>query len=316
MDDSLSRLTQANAREILAAFKLDRPGRFRIAAQWLARIPARQLSRKMLHFDGLVGQYGLAAGGRYILDEFTESIRIEGSRHVPPSGPMLAVANHPGVVDAMAIWVALERRPDLKIIAADRDILRLMPHTRSRLLLVDPRTGGRTALLRAAADHLRQGGALLNFPAGTIEPDPLIRPVTPPAGWARSSDLLLRLAPETVVLPVAVGGVISRLAYEHRIAKRFADPKEREWAAATLQVLCRRLRDTRTRVLIGEPIAPGPYSRHAATQAAMASLLERVAGLEGASRPASPMTERIVNEDAVEAQRRAEDRQRIEQYHQ
>ncbi len=278
MDDRLSRLTQANAREILAAFKLDRPSRFTLIAERLARMPARRLSRKMLRFDDLVGRYGLAAGGRYILDEFTGSIRIEGQPHVPPSGPMLAVANHPGVVDAMAIWVALERRPDLKIIAADRDILRLIPNVRSRLLLVGERTGGRTALLREAADHLRRGGALLNFPAGTIEPDPALRPAAAPAKWTRSADLLLRLAPGTVVLPVAVGGVIARRAYEHWIAKRFADPKEREWAAATLQVLCRSLRDTHTRVLIGEPIAPGRQDRQAATQAAMASLLTRVAG--------------------------------------
>ncbi|MFT3802396.1 MAG: 1-acyl-sn-glycerol-3-phosphate acyltransferase [Burkholderiaceae bacterium] len=268
----------------------------------------------MLHFDDLVGRYGLAAGGRYILDEFTESIRIEGQRHVPPSGPMLAVANHPGVVDAMAIWVALERRPDLKIIAADRDILRLIPNIRSRLLLVDPRTGSRTALLRAAADHLRRGGALLNFPAGAIEPDPALRPVAPPAGWARSADLLLRLAPETIVLPVAVGGVISRPAYEHPIARRFADPKEREWAAATLQVLCRRLRDTRTRVLIGEPIVPGRYDRHAATQAAMASLLKRVAGHGDASRSPPAVTDRIAGDDAVETSPRAEGRQHVGQH--
>ncbi|MFT3816156.1 MAG: 1-acyl-sn-glycerol-3-phosphate acyltransferase [Rubrivivax sp.] len=293
MDDALSLLTKANTREILAAFKLHRLGRFQSAVEWLARIPARRLSRKMLHFDDLVGRCGLAAGGRYMLDEFTGSLQVDGQQHVPPSGPLLAVANHPGVVDVMAIWVALERRPDLKIIAANRDILRLIPNTRSRLLLVNQQTGGRTALLRAAADHLRRGGALLNFPAGTIEPDPLLRPATPPAGWAKSSDLLLRLAPETVVLPVAVGGVISRLAHEHWIAKCFSDPKEREWAAATLQVLCRRLRDTHTRVLIGEPIVPGPLGQHAATQAAMASLLARVADRKDGNWPASLTADRI-----------------------
>jgi len=77
------------------------------------------------------------------------------------------------------------------------------------------------------------------------------------------------------VLPIAVSGVISRTALQHRIARRFADPKEREWAAATLQVLCRRLRDTRTRVVIGEPISARQFTRQA-IHSAMASLLTRM----------------------------------------
>jgi hypothetical protein len=276
MDDNLALLTRANAREILAAFKIDRLGRLQPAAEWLASFPARRLSRQILRFDDIVGRDGLAAAGRYILNEFTSSTHIEGQQQVPRQGPLLAVANHPGMVDAMAIWVALERRPDLKIIASERELLQLIPNIRSRLLFVSPRTGGRCGLLRDAASHLRQGGALLTFPAGTIEPDPSVRVVEPPAGWSDSSQLLVRLVPETIVLPIAVSGVISGTAHRHRMATRFADPKEREWAAATLQVLFRHLRDTQTRVLIGEPISPGQIGQRAAIHCAMASLLARV----------------------------------------
>jgi hypothetical protein len=180
------------------------------------------------------------------------------------------------MVDTMAICVALERRPDLKIIASEREILRLVPNIRSRLLFVNPRTGSRSGLLRDAASHLRQGRALLTFPAGTIEPDPSVRVVDTLAGWSDSSELLVRLVPETIVLPIAVSGVISRTAQQHRMARCFADPKEREWAAATLQVLCRHLRDTQTRVVIGEPISSRQLSQRAAIYVAMASLLARV----------------------------------------
>lgn len=276
MVDNLTLLTRANAREILAAFKLDRLGRFQPLADCLASFAVRRLSRQILRFDDLVGRHGLAAAGRYILDEFTSSTHIEGQQHVPRCGPVLAVANHPGMVDTMAICVALEPRLDLKIIASEREILQLIPNIRSRLLFVNPRTGSRSGLLRDAANHLRQGRALLTFPAGTIEPDPSVRVVDTFAGWSDSSELLVRLVPETKVLPIAVSGVISRTAQQHRIAKRFADPREREWVAATLQVLCRHLRDTQTRVLIGEPISSGQFSQRAAIHAAMASLLARV----------------------------------------
>jgi acyltransferase-like protein len=290
MDDILTSLTRANAREILAAFKLDRLGRLQPLADWLARFPARRLSRKILHFDDLVGRQGLAAAGRYILDEFTGSAHIEGQRHVPRCGPMLAVANHPGTVDVTAICVALERRRDLKIIAAEREILQLMPNIRSRLLFVNARAGSRSGLLRDATNHLRQGGALLTFPAGTIEPDPSVRLVDSLAGWSDSSELFVRLVPETVVLPIIVSGVISRTAQQHRIARCFADPKEREWAAATLQVLCRHLRDTQTRVVIGEPVASGRFSQRAAIHAAVASLLARVANRDSETLSASDET--------------------------
>jgi 1-acyl-sn-glycerol-3-phosphate acyltransferase len=276
MDDNLTLLTRVNVREILAAFKLDRLGRLQPLANWLASFPARRLSRQILRCDDLAGQHGLAAAGRYILDEFTSSIHIEGQQHVPQCGPVLAVANHPGTVDVMAICVALERRPDLRIIASERELLQLIPNIRSRLLFVSPRAGSRTGLLRDAANHLRRGGALLTFPAGTIEPDPSVRLAEPLAGWSDSSELLVRLVPETRVLPIAVSGVISVTARQHPVAKCFADPKEREWAAATLQVLCRHLRDTRTRVVIGKPISSGHFGQRAAIHAAIASLLARI----------------------------------------
>src|SRR5262249_233801 len=147
----------------------------------------------------------------------------------------------------------------------------------------NPQTGGRSGLLRDATSHLRQGGALLTFPAGTIEPDPSLRAVEPLAGWSDSSELFVRLVPQTVVLPVAGSGGISRKAQQHRIATCFADPKEGEWAAATLQVLCPHLRDTRTRVAIGEPISSGHLALRAALHAAMASLLPRVDNRHAAS---------------------------------
>jgi Acyltransferase len=297
MVDNLTLLTRANAREMVAAFKLDRLGCLQAPAKWLASFPARRLSRQIVQFDDLLGQHGLATAGRYMLEEFTSSIHIEGQQHVPRCGPLLAVANHPGMVDAMAIWVALEHRPDLKIIAAEREILQLMPNVRRLLLFANQRTGCLSALLRDATSHLRRGGALLTFPAGTIEPDPSLRDGQSVAGWSHSTEAFLRLVPETILLPIAVSGVISRKAYQHPIAKCFADAREREWAAATLQVICRHLRDTHTRVLIGEPISAGPCSQRAAIDAAMSSLLARVNGIPTASQ-CTAQRRRVVDHSA------------------
>jgi len=288
MDDARTLLTRANARELLTAFKLDRMECLRPLVEFLARFPARRLSRHILWFDHIAGQHGLAAAGRYMLNEFTSTTHIEGQQHVPRHGPLLVVANHPGMVDAMAIWVALECRRDLKIIAAERDILRLIPNVRSRLLFVNPRAECRVGLVRQAAGHLRQGGALLTFPSGTIEPDPSVRPARPFLSWSSSADLLVRLVPETKVLPIVVSGVISITALQHPLAKRFSEPKEREWAAATLQVFCRYFRDTQTRVAIGQPIPAGQFPLRPALDAAMTSLLNRVPPRNSSLRGESP----------------------------
>lgn len=276
MEDALTKLTRANAREMLVAFKLERLKYMRPLAEMLASVPARRLSRFLLRFDDCAGRHGLAAAGRLILDEFTRATDFEGLENIPSSGPLLIVSNHPGLVDAMAIWVALESRPDLKTIAAERDILTLFPNVRKMLLFVNPRAECRTGLMRDAARHLRRGGALLTFPAGAIEPDPSMRSVHRHMDWSSSPDLLVRLVPETKVLPVVVSGVISITAHRHLLARRLADPRERDWAAATLQVMCRRFRDTRTRVMIGEPISMGRLPIQSALETVMTSMLDRV----------------------------------------
>jgi len=249
----LDALTELNARDLVTAFKLDRLSHIRGLIDLLARIPARRFSRQVLAFDQQVADYGLAVAGRSMLDLFARRFTIIGQEHVPASGPLLIVSNHPGMVDVMALWAGLECRPDLKIIAADRELLRVLPHACKHLLFVPEHSGARTGLLRAAANHMRRGGALLTFPAGKIEPDPTVRPgaVESLNHWSSSTALLTRLAPEAQVLPAAVGGVISASALQNPLINLFRERRDRDWAAATLQVLLPAYRDTHTRVAFG-----------------------------------------------------------------
>jgi 1-acyl-sn-glycerol-3-phosphate acyltransferase len=253
----LDALTALNARDLVTAFKLDRLHVVRGLIDALTRIPARRFSRQILAFDQLVAEHGLAVAGHSLLDLFARTFTMVGQEHVPATGPLLIVSNHPGMVDVMALWVGLACRTDLKIIAADRELLRLLPNTCQHLLFVPEHSGARTGLLRAAANHMRRGGALLTFPAGRIEPDPTVRPgaVESLNDWASSTALLARLAPEAQVLPAAVGGVISASALRNPVINLFRERKDRDWAAATLQVLIPAYRDTHTRVAFGPPVS-------------------------------------------------------------
>jgi 1-acyl-sn-glycerol-3-phosphate acyltransferase len=253
-------ITRLCADDLMRAFKLERLGPFRPAAEWVCRIPSRRFAYQLAHFDALVASQGLGAGGRYILDLFARRSDMRGIEQIPSTGPLVIVSNHPGMADAMIQWAGLANRPDLKIIAAERELLQTLPHVERHLLYVSPKTGGRTGLIRSAVAHLRAGGALLTFPAGHIEPDPTVAAgaITSLADWSPSLTLFARNVPETLIIPTAVGGVISASAQQVPVLKLFQSQRERDWAAATLQVLLPRFRDVYTRLLVGQPI---PASR-------------------------------------------------------
>lgn len=238
-----------------------------------ARLAVGRFVADVTEMDAAIARVGLAAAADVVLSRYAGTVTIHGVGRVPPSGPLVVVANHAGTVDAPALWRLLAARDDLRIIALDRPILRAVPHLASRLLCVQGDTHGRTGLVRRVADHLRSGGAVLTFPAGTIEPDPALRledSLASLATWGNGVELLARLVPGAAVLPVAVSGVISRRMLLHPLARWRATAPDRELAAATLQVLTRD-RSINPVLSAGEPLVGSPGT--GALRSAMRGLL-------------------------------------------
>ncbi|MBM3494781.1 MAG: glycerol acyltransferase [Armatimonadetes bacterium] len=241
-------LVALTARDLLSAFKVNRcwgPWPF------LARFPAHRFADEILAFDVTVSKEGLVAGGRFVLNRFAGSVRAVGVEQVPHEGPLIVTANHPGMVDAMAVWVAMGRE-DTKMIAAERDLLRLLPGIRHHLIFIEE---GSSRAFREAADHLRSGGAILTFPAGRIEPDMAVRDgvLESLSTWSPSVAALARRVPATTIVPASVCGVISAQAVANPILRYLRDQKERDWAAATLQILVPAYRRVDVRVEFGTP---------------------------------------------------------------
>ena len=238
----------------------------------LGRTAVGRFVRDVAEMDAAIGRSGLAAGAEVLLPRYAGPVTLHGQDRVPARGPLVVAANHAGTVDAPALWRLLASRDDLRIIALNRPILRAVPHLASRLLHVEPEGGGRGELVRRVAEHLRSGGAVLTFPAGTIEPDPAVRPgdaLASLTNWGRSVELFVRLVPDTTVLPVAVSGVISQRMLRHPLARWRATPENRELAAATLQVLVRD-RSIRPVLRAGTPLMGDAVS---GLPAAMSTLL-------------------------------------------
>lgn len=274
---ALADLTWLNIRDITGAFGLGRDTPMRGLAELASRPPARRFARHMLALDAAVGAAGLGAGGAWICARYSRSIEVRGHRP-PASGPLLIAANHPGLLDAAALFTAIPRA-DLRVLAAVRPLLRAMPNLSARLFPVGATAASRMGAVRAAARHLRAGGALLTFPAGQIEPDPLAQggAAESLARWSASLDLIARLAGAVTAQAAIVGGVLSPRALHHPLTRLRRLPHERQYLAAILQLLRPARHPVSVRVELGQPItaADGPLS--AALTAEAHRLLDAVA---------------------------------------
>jgi 1-acyl-sn-glycerol-3-phosphate acyltransferase len=241
--------------DLISAFGLGEVSHGRVVMESISRIPARRLARQILTYDRIVGESGLGTGGAWALKKFSRNTSIEGQENVPCGGPLLLVSNHPGLADAVALFAATPR-DDLRVIAANRPLLEALPNTSRYLLTISETSAGRSGIVRAAARHLRSGGSILTFPGGRIEPDPAVLPGAVRAldRWSSSADLFVRLIPGLVVVPVVVSGVISPSALRNPLIHLRRRKSDREWLAATLQVLVPALRNVDARVEFGRPI--------------------------------------------------------------
>ena len=114
-----------------------------------------------------------------------------------------------------------------------------LPNMSRQLFFVHDDPASRMKLVRQVSGHLRSGGAVLTFPAGEFEPDPDIYPGAVDAlkGWTDSVGVFVRMAPETVILPVLVRNVIWDKTANYPLLKIKKTREEREKLAAALQLL-------------------------------------------------------------------------------
>jgi hypothetical protein len=248
-------LTKECTDDLLSAFGLGelRHGRYLLGL--ISRIPARRLARQVTTYDEIVGESGLAAGGAWALEQMARRVEVEGLENVPREGPLLLAANHPGLSDTVALF-ATTPRADLRVVAAERPFLNALPNTSRYLLTVPERSQVRFGLVRTATRHLRGCGAVLTFPGGKIEPDPAVLPgaVEALGHWSVSVDLFARLVPDLVVVPVIVSGVLSPTALRNPLTFLRRRREDREWLAATFQMMTPALPNVTTRIAFGRPV--------------------------------------------------------------
>ncbi len=278
----LQDLIRINTRDMLEACGLGgvRRGRRLLAAAcyW----PARRFALTVLEFDRRVGQEGLHSAANWGVQQFAAQVKLVGGEHLPASGPVLFVANHPGITDTLALYAVL-LRADLHTVAAVRPFLAALDNMTRRLIYIDEDAHTHLGVVRSVTRHLRSGGSVLTFPAGKIEPDPAVLPGAS-AGfeqWTGSIGLFVRLAPQTQVAPLLVSGVFSPRALASPLVRLRRRQKDRERLAAMLQVVAPERYPVCVTVALGRPLpaagllaAGSAAEMKAAVVGAMRSLLE------------------------------------------
>jgi hypothetical protein len=180
----------------------------------------QRFSEMVIGLDQKVEQQGPAAAARWLLPHFVSGYRAVGSDLIPAEGPLIIAANHPASYDGLVIS-AFVNRPDYKIVIGEILPYRYLPHV-SQHVIFSPNvknTHGRMQTVRNVIKHLEDGGAVLIFPRGSIEPDPAFMP-HPDAefdNWSRSLEIFLRRVPTTRLLVTMVSGVIAPDSMRHPI---------------------------------------------------------------------------------------------------
>ena len=189
----------------------------------------RRLAEHLCEFDREVGMHGPGAGIRWMLPQLAVAHGSSGAEQVPRTGPLIIAANHPGAFDA-AVILAHVPRADYKIVIGDIPPYRSLPHV-SRHVIFSPGSGnpsGRTHTVRHAVRHLSDGGALLIFPRGGIEPDPAVMDGADVdfGRWSRSLETFLKRVPRAQVVVTMVSGVVAERSLRHPVTwlcRRAAD---------------------------------------------------------------------------------------------
>jgi len=245
--------------EIFNAMGLPRRGWLRPALWPFAWAPAHRFARLVESFEHTCAEAGFTEAARCLLERFIRQVIVNGAERIPPEGPLLIASNHPGAVDALAIAASL-RREDLKIVVSGVPFFHQLAYLRDHLIHTAQDAHGRMLVLRNAIRHLREGGAVLIFPSGTVDPDPSLFPGAEKAveAWSSSLALILEKAPSTQLLITAVSGVLAPECWRHPLVRLRQTMWEKQKLAEFIQVIQQLVLGRRypivPRVVFSEPL--------------------------------------------------------------
>ena len=182
----------------------------------IERLSGQPRIRK-LYFDYVEEDRPYASFWADALDKLNIKIDLQrdAGAMIPRTGPTLVVANHPyGVIDGLVLCALMaEVRSDYKIIT--HRVLKQAPATMDKILPIDfDETEAALATnietRQQATEYLKQGGAVIIFPAGAISLAPNLVGDAYDKEW-KTFAAKLATQPDTVTVPFLFNGQNSLL---------------------------------------------------------------------------------------------------------
>jgi Acyltransferase len=231
-------LSQYITDEIFRLFKLSRDSWERRVFGPLFRLPTYRFAKVAATFDQYVADYGFREAAMRILPVFAQAFDASNIENIPREGPLLITSNHPGTCDSIVIAATIPR-PDLKIVATGVPFVQGLRNAANHLIYTTLDVHERMMVVRSAIRHLKEGGALLIFPSGQIDPDPALSldAVEDLGKWSPSVEVILHRVPQTRVLLTVVSGVLSARWRWNPFVRLMGDDHKQRSVAEFLQVI-------------------------------------------------------------------------------
>lgn len=220
------------------AMGLSETGLARKLMRPIFRLPAGHFSQLAADFNQSVAEVGLCETSRRYLPDFIEKAEVRGTENIPAEGPLLIVSNHPGAFDGFVIASNLPRC-DLKIVISGVPFVRAIPSMEGYLIYLDQETHQRMTVVRTMIRHLSQGGMLLIYPSGRVDPDPEFVSGARDALelWSPSLELVLRKVPQTQLVVTIASGVLALGWMRNPLVRALKQGWERQRLAEFFQTM-------------------------------------------------------------------------------
>ena len=224
--------------EIFKAIKCPDVKVFRDFIRLLVNLPTRRFAEIMADFDRGIQKSGLRFASSNLLQKLTEYVTSIGTCVIPEKGPTIVASNHPGTYDGLTILSQLPRE-DVKIIVGANPFFRNLPNGSRFLIFATREQQIRVEVIRLAIRHLQEGGLLLIFPSGRIDPDPAILEGAQDGiqYWSRSLAVFLRKVPQAKLILAITSGVITNDFVNHPLPRLFKNGVERRRITEFMQVI-------------------------------------------------------------------------------
>jgi hypothetical protein len=204
-------MTKDLVEEVFFALGLPKKGFACRYFGWTIRPVAKRLANMLVPFDQDLGKFGTQVATQNFIKYFVREVKSHDAGSIPSSGPLIVASNHPGAYDSIAI-ISETPRPDVKVVISDIPFFKYMPNSRKHVFYATDEPSTRMNAVRSSIRHLQEGGCLVIFPTGLIDPDPDVWGEEEASQhlehWSPSLELFLKKVPQSRLVLTISSGVL------------------------------------------------------------------------------------------------------------